>query len=150
MGKTEMPEKRRDSPGAFEKWARRAVFVCLGLIFLQACAWQIAGGLVKLGYSDFLIFGVDAAMVIGAMPTYILGGVAAVFQALILLSIVQVALRRRRAMVLLGAAALLHLLIWVRVSFNPYVPAWPGLVIFTAEMVSMILLSMLAARRQLR
>jgi hypothetical protein len=137
-------------PDAWSIWARRAIFVCLGLVFLQASAWQIAGLLVKLGRADFAMFGTDSSMVIESMPAFTMGFVAGVFKALILTVLVLLALGRKRARTVLLVAVGLHLMIWVRVAFNPYVPAWPGLVIFTLEMIALVLLSMLSNRRQLR
>ncbi|MAK64545.1 MAG: hypothetical protein CMF75_07395 [Maricaulis sp.] len=126
------------------------IYVCLSAIFVQASVWQVAGALVKLGRDGFLIFGVEASMVIGAMPAFTMGIVAGLYQLLILTVLVLVAFRRKRAMAVLLAAVALHLVIWVRVSFNPYVPAWPGLIIFTAEMVSVFMLNTLAIRTPVR
>ncbi|WP_203293501.1 hypothetical protein [Maricaulis parjimensis] len=124
--------------------------MCLALIFSQASTWQVAGALVVLGYDEFQIFGTDARMVIDAMPTFTMGFAAGTFQACILAVFILLLARRKRAMHVLLGAAILHVLIWVRVSFNPYVPAWPGLVIFTSEVICMVMLSMLANRRLLR
>lgn len=150
MTQDEQRVTAKPPPDAWSIWARRAIFVCLGLIFLQASAWQIAGLLVKLGRADFVLFGTDASIVIESMPAFTMGFVAGVFQVLILGVLVLLALGRKRARTILLVAVGLHLLIWVRVSFNPYVPAWPGLVIFTAEMIALVLLSTLSNRRQLR
>ena len=140
MSNSDRQRGNNPADGASALWSRRMVFACLGLVLLQASAWQVAGVLVILGQDDFLIFGTDASMVIEAMPAYTMGIVAGVYQAMIVGVIALVGMRRKRAISLLLVATGLHVLIWVRVSFNPYVPAWPGLIIFTAEMLSLVLL----------
>lgn len=150
MKQTDQRAAARPSSRAVQDWPRWVIYVCLSAIFVQASAWQVAGALVKLGRDGFLIFGVEASMVIGAMPAFTMGIVAGLYQLLILTVLMLVALRRKRAMAVLLAAVALHLVIWVRVSFNPYVPAWPGLIIFTAEMVCVFMLNTLATRTPVR
>lgn len=150
MKQTDQRTAAKPSSGAAQDWPRWVIYICLGVVFLQASAWQVAGLLVVLGRDDFLIMGVEASMVIDAMPAFTMGIVAGVFQLLVLTVLGLVALRRKRAMAVLLAAVALHLVIWVRVSFNPYVPAWPGLIIFKAEMVSVFMLNTLAIRTPVR
>ena len=139
---------RKAPPTPDEVLIRR---VALGLVLvlgLYGLVWMVLSGLGGTGHADFPLFGERAATVFGSMPhlTYLMLGI---YTGLVWLNLIGLFLRSRWCLLALVIAVPWHLVMWLRIAFNPYMPAWPGLVFVILGVAALVLQLMLDHRRLL-
>lgn len=140
MRRTSNSDPVADSSSVFKQPARLAVFVLLGLLLAEVSTWHIVHILVLIGHGGFDLFGVEARIVIEAMPRYTFSVLGVAFLVLICLAIDALARRRRIALVFVLLASLVHLVIWIRIASNPFQPGWPGTIFVVEEILAIVLL----------
>ncbi|MAK64546.1 MAG: hypothetical protein CMF75_07400 [Maricaulis sp.] len=126
---------------------RRLAIGSISVLAAYCVFWMLVGGLTGTGTFRIQLFGDETDNVFNAMP-WLTYAMLSVYAGLIFSSLVALLLHSRWCLAAMLIAIPWHLAMWSRVAFNPYMPAWPGL-IFVALGVMTVLLQMALDRRGL-